>query len=58
MLRRELPKVGAEADPAGEKQLVLNQLVTLFWPTPLQLRLGRGELELVLEKSGPRTTKG
>ena len=43
MLRRELPKVGSEADPATEKQLWLNQLVTLFWPTPLQVRLGRGE---------------
>src|SRR6202012_1972431 len=58
MFRFELPKTGFAVEPAATKQLVLNQLVTCFAPIPLQTRLGRGESEPVLEKSGPRTPKG
>src|ERR1700722_6431758 len=58
MLRLELPKLGFAVEPAATKQLLLNQLVTAFAPSPVQLRLGRGDAELVLEKSGPRTANG
>src|SRR5437667_11153880 len=63
IFRPELPKRGVPARSAScreemLKQLVSNQLLVVFFPTPLQVRSGRGFVEFVWEKSCDRTVKG
>src|SRR2546427_10206091 len=64
MLRPELPNLGlpfASAVARSEvvKQLVSNQLETVFWPAPLQILSGRAfELPLLEKSCGDRTLRG